>query len=185
MKTAEEMNKFSEENGYGKNGWGWGVKHFGVIEKMLLPDEEVLLTFTGLHNYVSMTNHESNFAYAITSKRLILAQKNVFAGEKSKIINLDNLNDITKNKGILNGVIAFDTIKETFNVNVTASCADKLYSAISELISDFKREKQSNQTTNIIQNSTADEILKFKNLLDAGIITQEEFDKKKKELLNI
>ena len=29
----------------------------------------------------------------------------------------------------------------------------------------------------------ADEILKFKSLLDQGILTQEEFDKKKKELL--
>lgn len=33
-------------------------------------------------------------------------------------------------------------------------------------------------------NSVADEILKFKNLLDQGIITPEEFDTKKKQLLN-
>jgi hypothetical protein len=33
--------------------------------------------------------------------------------------------------------------------------------------------------------SAADEILKFKSLLDQGAITQEEYDKKKKELLNI
>ena len=32
--------------------------------------------------------------------------------------------------------------------------------------------------------STADEIQKFKDLLDQGVITQEEFDKKKEELLN-
>lgn len=32
--------------------------------------------------------------------------------------------------------------------------------------------------------SVADELLKFKNLLDQGAITQEEFDKKKTELLN-
>ena len=31
----------------------------------------------------------------------------------------------------------------------------------------------------------ADEIRKFKGLLDAGIITQEEFDAKKKQLLGI
>ncbi len=42
-----------------------------------------------------------------------------------------------------------------------------------------------NKINNIKDNdqSTADEILKFKNLLDQGIITQEEFEKKKKELL--
>ena len=32
---------------------------------------------------------------------------------------------------------------------------------------------------------TADDIIKFKNLLDAGVITQEEFDTKKKQLLGI
>jgi len=33
--------------------------------------------------------------------------------------------------------------------------------------------------------SAADELLKFKNLLDNGVITQEEFDTKKKQLLNL
>ena len=33
--------------------------------------------------------------------------------------------------------------------------------------------------------SAADEILKFKNLLDSGVITQEEFDAKKKQLLGL
>ena len=32
--------------------------------------------------------------------------------------------------------------------------------------------------------SAADELKKYKDLLDAGVITQEEFDKKKKQLLN-
>ncbi len=33
--------------------------------------------------------------------------------------------------------------------------------------------------------SSADELLKFKNLLDMGIITQEEFDTKKKQILGL
>lgn len=39
----------------------------------------------------------------------------------------------------------------------------------------------------IIQNqvSATDEILKLKSLLDSEILTQEEFDAKKKQLLNI
>ncbi len=35
------------------------------------------------------------------------------------------------------------------------------------------------------QTSAADEIIKFKNLLDMGVITQEEFDAKKKQLLGL
>ena len=33
--------------------------------------------------------------------------------------------------------------------------------------------------------SAADELKKFKDLLDSGIITQEEFDEKKKQLLGL
>ena len=45
-------------------------------------------------------------------------------------------------------------------------------------------EKSESQESSPIQ-SAADEILKLKNLLDAGIITQEEFDHKKKILLKM
>lgn len=41
-----------------------------------------------------------------------------------------------------------------------------------------KEEKQNNAI------STADELLKFKKLLDEGVITQEEFYQKKKQLLD-
>ena len=41
-----------------------------------------------------------------------------------------------------------------------------------------KEDKQNNAI------STADELLKFKKLLDEGVITQEEFYQKKKQLLN-
>ena len=37
----------------------------------------------------------------------------------------------------------------------------------------------------IVQQSNADELKKFKELLDSGIITQEEFDAKKKQLLGL
>lgn len=47
---------------------------------------------------------------------------------------------------------------------------------------DEKTSKSSNLVGNI---SIADEILKFKNLLDMGIISQDEFEKKKRELLEL
>ena len=44
--------------------------------------------------------------------------------------------------------------------------------------------EQPQVVNNIQETSNADELLKFKNLLDQGAITQEEYDKKKTELLN-
>lgn len=46
--------------------------------------------------------------------------------------------------------------------------------------------KQSQQIiNNITETTTADELKKYKDLLDSGVITQEEFDAKKKQLLGI
>ena len=50
---------------------------------------------------------------------------------------------------------------------------------------EFEREKASKAAGNAPALSSADELMKFKNLLDAGVITQEEFDAKKKQLLGL
>lgn len=57
---------------------------------------------------------------------------------------------------------------------------------IFEEISTLLKQRQSNKTKikEETRNST-DELKKFKELLDMGIITQEEFDAKKKQLLNL
>lgn len=55
-----------------------------------------------------------------------------------------------------------------------------------EFIEKRKEELNVSQPTTIIQNtSVADELKKFKELLDDGIISQEEFDAKKKQLLGL
>lgn len=57
---------------------------------------------------------------------------------------------------------------------------------IKEKIDEIKRQKSAPQTTTVVQQtSAADELKKFKELLDMGVITQEEFDAKKKQLLGL
>jgi len=59
---------------------------------------------------------------------------------------------------------------------------DELFSAITNLL----LERQKGKTTIVSEKSdSVDEIKKYKELLDSGIITQEEFDAKKKELLGL
>lgn len=68
------------------------------------------------------------------------------------------------------------------------SSAKNVCTTINELVGQIKAEQQANERTksNLVGDSTvADEILKFKELLDVGAITQEEFDAKKKQLLNL
>ena len=60
---------------------------------------------------------------------------------------------------------------------------------VNNIIADFDNVLQSLKTPKsaaaIQQTSAADELKKFKELLDMGVITQEEFDAKKKQLLGL
>ncbi len=59
--------------------------------------------------------------------------------------------------------------------------SEKIYNFLMKKISDIKKANINSHTAI----SSADEILKFKNLLDNGIISEEEFEAKKKQLLGI
>ncbi|WP_449078664.1 SHOCT domain-containing protein [Ruminococcus sp.] len=64
----------------------------------------------------------------------------------------------------------------------------QVYSYINEKISIAHKQSQMTENSKnpeVNNTSVADEILKFKNLLDIGAITQEEFDTKKRELLKM
>lgn len=61
-----------------------------------------------------------------------------------------------------------------------SSVADEIKQKLEEIINS--NNKAQNTTSSL---SVADEILKFKELLDSGIITDEEFNNKKRDLLNL
>lgn len=73
------------------------------------------------------------------------------------------------------GKISFLIIKNT----------DEIYEVINNLLIERQKNKPKTETT-IVQNSDeADKLKKYKDLLDSGVITQEEFDAKKKQLLGL
>ena len=72
------------------------------------------------------------------------------------------------------GKISFLFIKNT----------DKFYEIINNLIIERQNKKNSNNTAENNPDCT-EQLKKFKQLLDSGVITQEEFDAKKKQLLNL
>jgi hypothetical protein len=185
MRTAEEMYEYCVANGFGK-GFNKknSIKHFSLIQDTLFPDEDVLCVFIGLHNYISTTKHDNNFAYAITNKRIIMGQKKVI-GQNVQIILLDNVNDITYSTGILMGIITIDTIKETFNVAIAKDVAKNIYNSVHETFYNIKNTSQNNTSDTKTSPSPIQQIKELKELLDMGIITQEEFDLKKKQLLEL
>lgn len=184
LKTAADMADFCQEQGYSVGTIKkWITRHFKLIEEQLNDDEYVMFCFVGLHNFVSTTKHDNNYAYALTNKRLILAQQKVIGNNVQSIV-LDNLNNVSKNAGMMYGTLTINTLGASVVVGVDKGAADNINDALNKIIYDLKNTAK---TSVVLNNSSAvspvDEIRKYKELLDDGIISQEEFDKKKTELL--
>lgn len=112
----------------------------------------------------------------------------VTGGKKSKgICNSMKLRISLKNAHtdvVYINFILTETKTNGFIYKAAQDSAQKCITAL-ETISDINQSAL-NQPVYAPQSvSSADEIVKFKNLLDQGIITQEEFDAKKKELLGL
>lgn len=60
---------------------------------------------------------------------------------------------------------------------------DDIYNVVNELIIARQQKKETVQS--VEATGTADELKKYKELLDSGVITQEEFEAKKKQLLEL
>lgn len=181
MKTAEEFYNYCSENEFGQGvSRSWGIKHFQLVVDMLQPDEDVKMCFLGIHNYKSPTTHDNTFAYAITNKRIIMAQKKMF-GQVTQTVQLDYVNDITTKSGLMFGIVMIDTMKETIKVAVDKDAAMNISSKVHDLLLELKHNDTS---ANGNVSSGADELLKYKQLLDMGAITQDEYDAKKSKILN-
>ena len=84
--------------------------------------------------------------------------------------------------------IKFETLsKDDFALqSIARDDAIAICDEIANLIAAMKAENgQASSTAEVALPSTADEIMKFKTLLDNGIITQDEFDAKKRQLLGL
>lgn len=64
--------------------------------------------------------------------------------------------------------------------------SDEIHAAINNLLLERQEKpKAANIVKQEVQRSDADELKKYNELLDSGVITQEEFDAKKKQLLGL
>lgn len=106
-------------------------------------------------------------------------------GNNVQSIILDNLNNISKKRGMLLGTLTIDTLGKVLNVAVDKDTVDRISDSLNEIIYNLKRRNISATNSNTSTISSASEIRKYKELLDDGIITEEEFNKKKQELLDL
>lgn len=186
LKTAAQMYNYCIKNNLGTGlSKTWALKHFQLLIDNLKPGENVYCVFIGLHNYHSITRHEKNYAYAVTDKRIIMAQQKVL-GVNVKSVSIENVNDITLSNSGIGGVglgtVCIDTYKEKITVGINTTFAPNVFHCVHDALEEIKGSTFSHGASG---GNMTGQLKELKALLDAGIITHSEFAAKKKKILGI
>jgi hypothetical protein len=164
-----------------------GVKgQLKILETQLKEDEQIL--FINSANANLMTKSESLKAnpfeftnkkpglFIITSKRVIHISKILFE-ESLEQIMLEDINNVEYKSSLMSAILRIQSISNTLEVDLNKDLAQKYISEINNLKDSISIGKSGNKI------DIADQIKKLASLKNDGILTEEEFEKKKKELL--
>ena len=188
MRTAEEMLQASKE--ISVSPVPCFLNAYKAIEKILLPNEEVKFCFIGTQ--LQSKNSGTLFypSIAVSNKRLLIGGqiKGLFkVSYTAQSYDISKINAITESYAMVGAFIVIDTLGDDPRIGMPSrELVGAVLPKLNELIMGSKAESTAATVVNNIQQaSAADELKKFNELLEMGIITQEEFDAKKQQLLGL
>lgn len=162
----------------------FGKRDIKDMKKILQPAEKVKAVCTGWYD-------GRTWIFACTDRRVLAVNKNLLIGGDQLEIPFSQIHAMAIKRGLLFSDISVQTgvrmhvITDIMNdaAKYFVDCANR---EIEKRESGESKSKQViNHVNQVAASSEADEIKKFKSLLDEGIISQDEFDAKKKQLLGI
>ena len=166
-----------------------GNSVYEFVEKQLMGDEHVL--YLGTPNVGILSTGEALKVNAldiknktagvllVTSKRILHCAKVLF-NTKVEQISLENINNFETKGGLIFSVLRIQSMTNVMEIDVPKWETDRVSRIISEAIEKTKSSKTP-------QNKDDDVIEKLKQLgelRNSGVLTDEDFSKKKAELLS-
>ncbi len=192
MRAAEEMFAYYHENVEHKKTAGlFGIEVSGPEDILLdyeylvslLDDDEYVMTFFWgyIYRQVYMQEHKKvKWIYMFTNKRLIAKCDD--AGWQ--ILGYEKINNILVNARYRE--VCFDTdgwYRGLADVKIYHEDIDFIKRELAEVMPYIREIQEKKVQQKKFLGSPAEEIRRFKELCDDGIITEEEFEDRKKELL--
>lgn len=155
-------------------------KHVKKFIELQANGEEVLAWAPGYIGKMmgNGDDQQKNGVLIITNSRAVFYKKGIFS-ETINSIALDKISAVDKKMGVIAGSVVITTSNQKIDFNALdknqlKQCADAIEQAGSKPAADTTAATDS-----------LDQITKLAALKDAGHITQQEFDAKKAELLDI
>lgn len=189
-----------------------GLRHFRVIEHALRPDERVLGAFAALQNYESSARSDGVFAFVATDQRLLASQQRVFGLEPWSVA-WEDVGGVELMQGRGRSVVTLVGEAGATSMGVDPEVGpavlellrsawrgdggpDAGASGVGEgsqpIVGAGEMPRRADETREVAAARAAreamdpyEEVKKAKELLDLGILTQEEFDRKKRDLLGL
>ena len=117
-----------------------------------------------------------------TDQRIIFLNKNMIYGTDRNDIPLNTVNAVSYSSKMIFATI---TITNGANTTVIEQVSKETAEPMVKAIKEAQQNYINKQNVSVQSLDEADQIRKFKSLLDDGIITEEEFEAKKKQLLGL
>lgn len=153
-------------------------KEVKALPNILADDEIVQYATSGLVD-------ANTVLMVLTNVRILFIDKGLIYGIKSTEIPLDMVNAVNYKKGMILGEISITNGAQTTLVqNVDKQTAPYMVTKIKEARAKFMQPKQVAPAA-APEKSIADQLHELKSLVDDGILTDDEFNAKKKQILGI
>lgn len=154
-------------------------KEIAELPNILMKDETIKAMTSGITD-------GNTWLIVCTDRRVLMVDKGMIYGVKLIDIPLDRINSISHSKGMVLGTISITDGATTRKIeNIKNTTVTFFADTVNREVEKYKQSQKVPVSQVINSASTADELLKFKELLDMGVLTPEEFDVKKKELLGL
>ena len=168
-------------------------KHFQYVLSQVKPEEDIKFAMisNGVYSGETPTMGGTGI-FLITNRRIIYGQRAVLTGDIIKFVNLDDCLDASASTyGILSGKVTIQTRTEKCSLTIERKKVDALFALINDAIQQVLAEQKAAPQVVVAaappsrpERSLAAELKELKELLDMGVLSQEEFDEQKKKLLN-
>ena len=184
MMEALNKNGFSEEDA--KQG---GISFLGsqrdlVAAATFIENDEVPLAIAAGEFYYNGpgTGGTNNAVVVLTNERILKVDKKWKNADLSAFF-IDDVNSSKLNTAFLSSQVVIATTSGTISImKVKKDTGKKFNNVLNKLLRENKKQKRGGNASTAVL-SSMDELKKAKELLDAGIINQKEFDVVKKKLL--
>lgn len=156
------------------------LKNIEGAREHLENNEEIIDYLFGMYDSKILgEDTKRNGVLVATNKRVIFYGKKML-GYELETIDYQKISSVDYSKGLVYGKLKIYTSGNDIEFETTMEHNARKFM---QLIKEEAVSPQKDSTTNTPQKNSIEELKEYKELLDLEIITQEEFDAKKKELL--